>query len=74
MSVHFAEGEIANEADVDRGSQELKELFFFDLLAQGLYIARRGGIVLSLVTGDAECDRLVSAVETFVERRATLLS
>jgi glutamate-1-semialdehyde 2,1-aminomutase len=74
MSVHFAEGEIANEADVDRANPEMKELFFFDLLAQGVYVARRGGIVLSLVTFDAECDRLVGAVEAFLERRAVLLS
>jgi glutamate-1-semialdehyde 2,1-aminomutase len=74
MCVHFVSGEIANETDIDRSNPGLKELFFFDLLAQGLYIARRGAIVLSLVTGDLECDRFVSGVETFLERRASLLS
>jgi glutamate-1-semialdehyde 2,1-aminomutase len=69
MAVHFLRGEIANEEDVDRGDSQLTELFFFDLLAQGLYCARRGMIVTSLVIGDAEADRLVSAVGAFVEKR-----
>jgi glutamate-1-semialdehyde 2,1-aminomutase len=74
MGLHFAAGDISSEADVDRSNPQLKELFFFDLLSQGVYIARRGMIVLSLVTGEAECDRLATAVGAFLERRAILLS
>ena len=73
MGVHFCEGEIASERDVDRGSAALTELFFFDLLARGYYIARRGMIVGSLVTGDAECESLMAAIGTFLEERADLL-
>ena len=73
MAVHFCDGEIVNERDVDRGNAELTELFFFDLLARGFYIARRGMIVGSLVTGDAECVGLAAAVESFLSERADLL-
>ena len=73
MSVHFCEGEIASERDVDRGNPSLTELFFFDLLARGYYIARRGMIVGSLVTGEAECEGLVAAIDSFLEERADLL-
>ncbi len=73
MSVHFCEGEIASERDVDRGNAELTELFFFDLLARGYYIARRGMIAGSLATGEAECEGLLAAVDSFVAERADLL-
>ncbi len=69
MAVHFCEGEIASEADADRSDPSLTELFFFDLLARGHYVARRGMIAGSLVLGDAECEGLVSAVEGFLEER-----
>ncbi len=74
MAVHFCEGEIAGEKDVDRGSADATELFFFDLLARGFYIARRGMIVGSLVTGDAECEAFAVAVGSFLEERGELLS
>jgi glutamate-1-semialdehyde 2,1-aminomutase len=73
IGVHFCEGEIASEADVDRGNAELTELFFFDLLARGFYIARRGAIVGSLMTGEAECEGLLTAVDSFLEERVGLL-
>ena len=74
MAVHFCDGEIASERDVDRGDAAATELFFFDLLARGFYIARRGMIVGSLVTGEAECEKLAAAVESFLRERANLLS
>lgn len=73
MGVHFAAGPIRNAADVAAADGPLKELFFFDLLADGFYLARRGFIALSLPVGDEECDLFVAAVERFVERRLALL-
>jgi glutamate-1-semialdehyde 2,1-aminomutase len=73
MCAHFAEGAIENERDVERGNPELTELFFFDLLARGYYIARRGMIVGSLATGEEECDGLFGAVQSFVSERKDLL-
>jgi glutamate-1-semialdehyde 2,1-aminomutase len=59
--------------DVEAGDEGLAELFFFELLARGIYLARRGFIALSVPIGDAECDRLVTEVAAFVERHAQLL-
>jgi glutamate-1-semialdehyde 2,1-aminomutase len=72
ITVHFTAGPIARPADAARGSAALKELFFFDMLAQGIWLARRGMMALSLAVGDAECDRVAAAVEEFLETRASL--
>jgi glutamate-1-semialdehyde 2,1-aminomutase len=73
MNVHFCDGEMSSERDIDRGNAALTELFYFELLSRGFYIARRGMIVGSLVTGDAECEGLAAAVDSFVSEKAELL-
>jgi len=73
LSVHFSREKILSPADAARGDQKLKELFFFDLLAQGIWIARRGMFALCLPIGDAECDKLAAAVEEFLSSRGSLL-
>ena len=55
-----------------RAMQKLKELFFFDMLAQGIWLARRGMFTLCLPIGDAECDRLAAAVEEFLSSRVAV--
>ena len=74
MSVHATARPIRSPDDAARAEQRLKELFFFDLLAQGLWIARRGMIILSLPIGEAECDTLAGAVEEFLATRRSLLA
>lgn len=74
LAVHFRDGEIRNEADADAGNQDLKELFFFDLLDRGVYIARRGMIVLSLAQDEAAFSRLEAAIEDFVRLRSRFLA
>jgi glutamate-1-semialdehyde 2,1-aminomutase len=73
MAVHFTDRALRCEADADAGNQDLKELFFFDLLDKGVYIARRGMIVLSLVQDEAAFARLEGAVEDFVRVRQRYL-
>jgi glutamate-1-semialdehyde 2,1-aminomutase len=73
LTVHFTDGPVRTAADVAAADQGLKELFYFDLLAAGIYLARRGMTALSLPIGDAECDAFVSAVADFVDRRGVLL-
>lgn len=51
----------------------LRELFFLDLMAAGIYIARRGMVAMSLPVGEAECARYVGAVENFCISRKPLL-
>ncbi|HWL89067.1 MAG TPA: aminotransferase class III-fold pyridoxal phosphate-dependent enzyme [Polyangiaceae bacterium] len=74
LTVHFTAEPIRCPADAARGSAEAKELFFFDMLASGIHIARRGMFALSLPIGDAECDTLVHAVASFIQGRRALLT
>lgn len=73
LSIHTVLGPITCPADAAKGDPKLKELFFFDMLAQGIWLARRGMMALSLPIGDAECDRLAAAVEEFLSTRRSLL-
>ena len=73
MCVHFAAGPIANPADAAGGDPALRELFFFDMLARGFYLARRGMAALSLEVGSGECDGFCYAVEDFIATRGTLI-
>ncbi len=74
LAVHTTRGPILSPADAAQGDQKLKELFFFDMLAAGIWLARRGMMTLCLPIGDAECDKLVAAVEEFLSARASLLA
>lgn len=74
MNAHFTVSPIRAPEDVSGTDPRLKELFFFDLMASGIWIARRGMMNLSLPIGDAECDALAGAVEEFVHGRRGLLT
>lgn len=74
LAVHTTTRPIHSPADAAKGDQKLKELFFFDMLAHGIWLARRGMMTLCLPIGDAECDRLAGAVEEFLSARRSLLS
>jgi glutamate-1-semialdehyde 2,1-aminomutase len=73
MTVHLRRGPAPTPADVAQGDQALRELFFFDMLEQGIWMAPRGMINLSLPISDADTDRFVAAVEDFIEARGSLL-
>ncbi len=73
LAVHAMHGPVRSPADVAKGDAKLKELFFFDMLAQGIWLAKRGMMTLSLPIGDAECDKLAGAVEEFLASRRSLL-
>ncbi len=74
LAVHTTRRAIVTPADAAMGDQKLKELFFFDMLAAGIWLARRGMMTLCLPIDDAACDRLVAAVEGFLVARAALLA
>jgi glutamate-1-semialdehyde 2,1-aminomutase len=73
MAVHMVRGPVRSPADAAKGDAKLKELFFFDMLTQGIWLARRGMMTLSLPIGDVECDKLAGAVEEFLSSRRSLL-
>jgi glutamate-1-semialdehyde 2,1-aminomutase len=73
LSVHMQRGEIRNPQDAAKGNAKLRELFFFDLLEQGVHVMpKRGLMALSLPLTDADFDTLVAAVEEFVQARRSL--
>ncbi len=73
MTAHATARPIRTAADIATGNQDAKELFFFDMTAAGIWIARRGFVALNIMIGDAEGDRFVAAVEEFVTARKALL-
>jgi glutamate-1-semialdehyde 2,1-aminomutase len=73
MTAHATARPIRTAADIAASNQDAKELFFFDMTAAGIWIARRGFIALNIMVGDAEGDRFVAAVEEFVTARRALL-
>ena len=73
LAVHMMRGPIRSPADAAKGEPKLKELFFFDMLSHGIWLARRGMMTLCLPIGDAECDKLAAAVDEFLASRQSLL-
>ena len=74
LAVHMTLLPIRSSTDAAKGDAKLKDLFFFDMLAQGIWMARRGMMALSLPIGDAECDLLAGAVEEFLGSRRSLFA
>ena len=74
MQPHFRTGAIERPYSASAKEEALRELYFFDLLAAGIYIARRGMIAMSLPVGQPECESLFAAVEEFCTVRAPFLS
>jgi glutamate-1-semialdehyde 2,1-aminomutase len=74
FAVHFTRDPVHSAADAAKGDAKLKELFFFDMLEHGIWLARRGMFTLCLPIGDTECSRLAAAVEEFLSSRRSLLS
>jgi glutamate-1-semialdehyde 2,1-aminomutase len=74
LAVHTMRGTVRSPEDAAKADPKLKELFFFDMLAHGIWLARRGMMTVSLPIGDAECDALAAAVEEFLSVRRSLLA
>ncbi len=72
MSVHMTDRPIRSEEDAASGSDALRDLFWFDLVASGIWFAKRGMFALSIAIDDADADKLADAVEDFAQTRAAL--
>jgi glutamate-1-semialdehyde 2,1-aminomutase len=73
LAIHTMSGAITSPEQAAQSNAKLKELFFFDMLAHGIWLARRGMMTVSLPIGDGECDALAAAVEEFLSARHSLL-
>ncbi|MDN6883403.1 aminotransferase class III-fold pyridoxal phosphate-dependent enzyme [Variovorax sp. CAN2819] len=75
MNAHFVGGEVRSTDDLAAVDARLRQLLFFHLLSEGIYTSPRGFVVLSLPLTDADIDRYVSAIGSFIgEYRALLPS
>lgn len=72
MNLQLGRQEIRSIEDMHPDGNRLKDLFFFHMIEQGIYVARRGLIVLSMPITEKEIDRLSKAFRGFVERYAHL--
>ena len=72
LSVHMTDGPIRSAEDAERGNGALRDLFWFDLVARGIWFAKRGMFALSIALDDTDCDKLVDVVEEFAQTRAPL--
>jgi glutamate-1-semialdehyde 2,1-aminomutase len=74
MAVHMQRAEVRSPGDAAKGNAKLRELFFFDLFAQGVYVMpKRAMMALALPHTDADFDTLAAGVEEFVAARRSLL-
>ncbi|RZI74493.1 MAG: aminotransferase class III-fold pyridoxal phosphate-dependent enzyme [Variovorax sp.] len=73
MQLHATARPLSNAADMAGTDDRAKALLFFDLLARGVFLARRGLVALSLPFGDAQADEFVAALEAVVATRRSVL-
>src|SRR5207248_10783265 len=72
IGVHMTDRPIHSAADAAQGNSGLLDLFYFDLVARGIWFAKRGMMALSIALDEADADKLLAAVEDFAESRAPL--
>ncbi|KAI9733255.1 MAG: hypothetical protein M1834_003339 [Cirrosporium novae-zelandiae] len=74
MNIHFLPKDLNAEVvrsaeDIKRGDMVLRELFFFDMLRKGYFLARRGMISLMTVHTKEQLQGFVDAVGEFLQQR-----
>jgi len=72
LAVHMTDRPIRSQDDAEHGNATLRDLFYFDLVARGIWFAKRGMFALSIALEEADHDKLLGAVEDFAETRAPL--
>jgi glutamate-1-semialdehyde 2,1-aminomutase len=72
FSVHMTDRPVRSQEDAERGNAALRDLFYFDLVAHGIWFAKRGMFALSIALAEQDGDRLVGAVDEFAQTRAPL--
>ena len=73
MNAQFIAGPITRPGDAAKANAGLRELFFFDMLERGFYLARRGMVAMSLEVGASECAAFCAAVEDFIATRGPMI-
>jgi glutamate-1-semialdehyde 2,1-aminomutase len=66
LTLHPLGGEIADADTAAKADMRLKRLIYFHLLEDGIYLAERGFMALSLVLDDREFEALEASLDRFV--------
>jgi glutamate-1-semialdehyde 2,1-aminomutase len=74
IAIHPAQGPVLTPEQLDTSDKRRRQLLFFDLLHDGIYIAERGFMALSLMVTDDDCRRAVEAVESHIVKRRDVLN
>jgi glutamate-1-semialdehyde 2,1-aminomutase len=74
LSVHMTDQPVRSQEDAECGNAALRDLFWFDLTARGIWFAKRGMFALSIALDEADGDNLADAVEEFAQSRAPLFA
>ena len=72
IGVHMTARPIRSAADAAQGNAALLDLFYFDLVARGIWFAKRGMMALSIALDETDAGKLLAAVEEFAETRVPL--
>ncbi len=73
ITLHPIATPIIGPGDMEKADMRLKRLLYLDLLDQGIYVAERGFMALSLVIAESDTQRLLAAMEGFIKRYRPLL-
>jgi glutamate-1-semialdehyde 2,1-aminomutase len=74
FAVHMTDAPIRSQEDAERGNTALRDLLYFNLLARGIWFAKRGMFALSIALEEGDGDTLVDAVDEFALTRAPLFA
>ena len=73
LTLHPLGGDLKSADDATKADMRLKRLVYFHLLDDGIYIAERGFMALSLIVDVAAFDRLTQSLQRFVQTYKHLL-
>jgi glutamate-1-semialdehyde 2,1-aminomutase len=73
LTLHPLLGELTTPEQLSAADQRLRRLLYLHLLDDGIYVAERGSMALSMALGEAEHDALLSSVAGFVARYRALV-
>ena len=73
LTLHPLAGEITSADDAAKADSRLKRLIYFHLLDDGIYVAERGFMALSLILGEGEFDAIEHALARFIEKHRAFI-
>jgi glutamate-1-semialdehyde 2,1-aminomutase len=73
LTIHPLLGELTTPQQLAAADQRLRRLLYLHLLDDGIYVAERGSMALSLALSEAEHDALLASVAGFVARYRALV-